>query len=301
MAEQAEATQEEVTQEAQDGEQLPDVDDDAASQNDASTEVEQEGEGEPAGADGEATAGVPTLDDDSPASNEASNAAPEWVKELRKRNEETARENRELKARLAAVEGAQTKPPELGAKPTLEGCDYDAEAFERKLEQWHETKRQHEAAKAEAERKAKAEQDAVQERHRQYEQAKSKLGLSDYAEAESAVSAALSQTQQSILLHGADKPELLVYALGKSPQKLAELAKIQDPVKYSFAVAKLETQMKVKGKTTAPPPPTKLRGNGAIGGTLDSTLARLKAEASKTGDYSKYHAAMREKSSKRAA
>jgi len=50
--------------------------------------------------------------------------APRWVKELRKSQRELARENRELKARLESTASTETKPVQMGPKPTLDGCDY---------------------------------------------------------------------------------------------------------------------------------------------------------------------------------
>ena len=60
-----------------------------------------------------------------------------------------------------------------------------------------------------------------------------------------------------------------------------------DPVKFAFAVAKLETQLKVTNRKAAPPPESTVRGTGRVSGAVDSTLERLRADAEKTGDYSK--------------
>jgi hypothetical protein len=61
-------------------------------------------------------------------------------------------------------------------------------------------------------------------------------------------------TQQGVMLQGADNPALVIYALGKNPKKAAELAAIKDPVKFAFAVAKLEKELKVTNRKAAPPP-----------------------------------------------
>ena len=79
----------------------------------------------------------------------------------------------------------------------------------------------------------------------------------------------------------------MIYALGKNPTKAKELSAINDPVKFAFAVAKLETQLKVTNRKAAPPPESTVRGTGRVSGAVDSTLERLRADAEKTGDYSK--------------
>ena len=76
---------------------------------------------------------------------------------------------------------------------------------------------------------------------------------------------------------------------------MKELAGIQDPVKFAFAVAKLEAQLKVTPKRK---PTTKvekmIKGSGSLAGTTDKKLDRLRAEAEKTGDLSKVHAYKRQ-------
>ena len=48
--------------------------------------------------------------------------------------------------------------------------------------------------------------------------------------------------------------------------------------------------MKVTNRKAAPPPEKTVRGNGAVSGTVDSQLERLRAEAEKTGNYTKVNA-----------
>jgi hypothetical protein len=66
-----------------------------------------------------------------------------------------------------------------------------------------------------------------------------------------------------------------------------ELSSIKDPVKFAFAVAKLETQLKVSNRKAAPPPEKVVKGTGRVSGSVDSTLERLREEAAKSGDMSK--------------
>jgi hypothetical protein len=90
-----------------------------------------------------------------------------------------------------------------------------------------------------------------------------------------------------MILQGAENPALLVYALGKNPKRAKELASIKDPVKFAFAVARLETQLKVTKRKASSKPDPKITGTGRVSGAVDSTLERLRADAERTGDYSK--------------
>lgn len=214
--------------------------------------------------------------------------APSWVKELRKSQRELARENRELKAKLESG-NITAKPAEivLGKKPTLESVDYDSDAYEKELESWYDRKRQVEAQNEAAKAEQAAAQNAWQEKLNHYNKMKTSLKVHDYDEAEHTASEVFNTTQQGIMLQGSDNPALVIYALGKNTKKAAELAAITDPVKFAFAIAKLEGQLKVTNKKPAPPPEKTVRGSGSISGTVDSTLDRLREEASKTGDFTK--------------
>jgi len=118
----------------------------------------------------------------------------------------------------------------------------------------------------------------------------------DYEDAEAFALETFNVTQQGIVLQGSDNPALIIYALGKNSTKAKELASITDPVKFAFAVAKLETQLKVTNrKAAAAPERTISTGGGRISGSVDSTLDRLREEALKTGDMSKVMAYKRSK------
>ena len=77
---------------------------------------------------------------------------------------------------------------------------------------------------------------------------------------------------------------------GKNPVKAKELAAINDPVKFAFAIAKMETQLKVTNKKTAPTPEKTVRGTGGVSGTVSNKLNELKAKAQASGDYTDYFA-----------
>ena len=78
-----------------------------------------------------------------------------------------------------------------------------------------------------------------------YNAAKADLKARDFEDAEAVIADTLSVTQQGIILDGAEKPALLVYALGKNPKKAAELAAITNPVAFAAAIGRLEASLKV--------------------------------------------------------
>lgn len=260
---------------------------------------EAEGETNAAEADGEQAEDdsdevVISIDGESPPQEEEARA-PEWVRELRKSNREKERKIRELEAKLNAS-ATENKPVALGAKPTLESCDYDAEEYEAQLTNWHERKREADAAEAELQAQRDAEAKEWQDKLSSYEKAKASLKVRDYEDAEAFALETFNVTQQGIVLQGSDNPALIIYALGKSQKRAKELASITDPVKFAFAVAKLETQLKVTNrKAAASPERTITTGGGRISGSVDSTLERLREEALKTGDLSKVMAYKRGK------
>ncbi len=260
-------------------------------------EVEQLEEVEAEAVEDEDDGVVVTIGDETPAEEQDDKAAPAWVKDLRKAQRELQRENRELKAKLEQS-APKPKAPEVGKKPTLEDCDYDGDKFEQELTAWHDRKRQVDQLARDQETEQEEQQRAWQERLNAYATAKTDLKAKDYDDAEATVLGSLNETQQGIVIQGADNPALVVYALGKNPKKAAELAAIKDHVKFAFAIAKLETQLKVQNRK-APPAPEKVpSGAGKISGTVDSHLERLREEAAKTGDMSKVVAYKRQQKEK---
>jgi hypothetical protein len=137
-------------------------------------------------------------------------------------------------------------------------------------------KSEHQAVQKEWERKLES-----------YQGAKASLKVRDFEFAEDVVQDTLSVMQQGMIVQGAENPALVVYALGKNPKKAKEIASITDPVKFAFAVAKLETQLKISNRKAQSSPERKISGTARPSGAVDSTLDRLRAEAEKTGDYSK--------------
>lgn len=244
---------------------------------------------------------IVSIGEESPPSDEEDiSKAPDWVRELRTKHRETSKRVRELEEENARLKGTG-KPAAVtvGEKPTLEGCDYDAERFERELESYQARKRaadEQDRKKRDAEQ---AEKDAWQAKLDAYGKSKGELKVKDYDDVETIVTDTLNGTQQGIILNGAENPALLVYALGKNPKKAKELASITDPVKFAFAVAKLETQLKVTPRKAPPPPENIVKGSAPVSGSVDSQLERLRADAAKTGDFTKVHQYKKQQREKR--
>jgi hypothetical protein len=231
-----------------------------------------------------------------PPPPEEQTQAPNWVRELRKANREKEKRIRELEARLTQT--TENKPVVLGQKPKLEDHDYDADKYEEALASWFERKR---LADAEAEKLKQAEQSqqkAWQEKLEGYGKAKAELRVRDFEDAEAVAQELFNITQQGVVLQGADNPALVIYALGKNPKKAQEIANIKDPVKFAFAVAKLEKELKVTNRKAAPPPERVISSTGRVSGAMDSTLERLREEAARTGNMTKV---IQYKAQKRAA
>ena len=212
--------------------------------------------------------------------------APDWVKQMRK-------ENRELKRQLKTTPSTQQEQAKqevtLGKKPTFDDhdCDYDADAYEQALDSWYDKKREYD----QQEQSKKSEQESAEKQWEtvisDFEQKKAGLKVSDFEETEDTIKDSLSVVQQGILLQGADNSARVVYALGKNPKRLKEIASITDPVKFAFALAKLETQMKDNRRKAETSPEKGIRGSANISGGKDSKLDALEREAEKTGDRSK--------------
>ena len=281
---------------AEDGDQIEiddvEVLDDEAGQNENvgdedNSITDQDGDAD----DGDDTEGdddevVVSIGEEAPPPEETTRA-PEWVRELRKADREKARRIKELEAKLNAAAATETKPVALGAKPKLEDHDYDTEKFEAALADWYERKRVADQQVEQQRQAEKAQHDAWQARLESYGKARAELKVRDFEDAEAVAQEVLDVTQQGIVVQGADNPALVIYALGKNPKKAKEISSIKDPVKFAFAVAKLEKELKVTNRKAAPPPERTIQGTGRVSGAVDSTLERLRAEAEKTGNYTK--------------
>lgn len=208
--------------------------------------------------------------------------APSWVKELRQKHREQTKRNKQLEQELEKYKQSQVKTPE---KPTLASCDYDEIEFERKLNEYNNAMVEVNKQKEVQQQEEQKHQEEWQNTLNTYAKQKESLKVKDYEEAEATVEDEFDVNQQAMLLNATQNPALVVYALGKNTKALNELSGIKDPVKFAASIARMETTLKTnRRRRPAPAPDEKLSGSGSIvGGNLD----KLRAEAARTGDYSK--------------
>lgn len=207
---------------------------------------------------------------------------PEHIADLRRRYREEKRRREELEAAVAP------KAEDAGPKPNLDDYwerDDPQGDFERDLLAWN-AKRASAAERQEREREAAA---ALQREWEadlgELETQRSSLKVRDFEAAHDKVSEVLSEAQQAILVQVARNKAALLYALGKNTDRLANLAKVTNLAKFAGEVARLDMETRVSRKP-ATKPETPIRGAGSLSakGATDAKLARLEAEAEKTGN-----------------
>lgn len=235
---------------------------------------------------------IVTIGDEPPEDEEDEEKAeaPGWVKKVRTVNRKLEGEVKALKRQLQERSTEQKPEPavEVGEKPTLKSVGYDDKKYEQELASYYERKREADEQEAQKAKQVEEYQKRWQAKQSRYDEKKKEHSFRDFDEAEDLVKNTLDMTQQNVIVHGADDSSLLVYALGRNPKKLDELAKVKDPVEFAFKIAKLEEKLKVTSKK-APAPEKKVAGSkaGGLSGKSDQTLERLRAEAERTGDYTK--------------
>lgn len=202
------------------------------------------------------------------------------IRQLRK-------ELREAKAKARELEKPVVERRELRDEPTMEEHAFDEDAFKADWKAWNQEKAEIDREQATAnERQAAIQRDWEADVAR-FETQKQELaadGVDSVDEAQDAVASTLNLAQQAALVKAAENPARLMVALGRSPTKLAELAKITDVIKFAAAVAKVEGTVKVvKSKRRAPNIDSPQRGSGRLT-TSDKKLEQLEERAARTGD-----------------
>lgn len=220
------------------------------------------------------------------------------IRMLRRKADEAVKakaELRDAKRKLAELEAAKAPAKvELPKEPDLADFDYDTAKFKAAHREWialeAKVKDQEATARAAneaAEREWKGKLDG-------YAEAKKTLRVQGFDEAEADAREILSQTQQAIILQGAENPALMVYALGKNPVEAKKLAAIKDPVQFAFAVAKMEaTKLKATPRKPSAAPEQSVKGSGQPPSASTASIEKLREQATRTGDFRAYHAAKR--------
>lgn len=266
------------------------LDNDQIEQDDLQDDVTDEPE-QQEDAEGELVITLDGVADEEAAEEEPEDVGPKGqaaMKALRAAQKEAARRVKELERQLAAVTAPKVEEEDPGPKPTAADAGFDDEKLVDMVIAWKEKVDRVEAKKAEALAKQTAAQEAFKQRQIDYVTAERALPISEEEKnrSKSAVMAALNDTKQAILLRNLSGEEAarVVYALGKSPSKLDELAKM-DADQFAFNLAKIAGSVKMERKPAPVETPLKGGGTGGIG--LGSWKARLEAaekKAERTGD-----------------
>lgn len=225
-------------------------------------------------------------DSPDPEDKDEKREAPQWVKDIRKENREL---KKQLKAQKKEKENAEIV---LGKEPEIDDpeIDYDKAKFKAKWDKWNSEKLAYEKQEEKRKAEEKRQQDQWEETQRRYNERKASLKVDDYDEVEDLIGETLNTVQQNIVLSGADDPAVVFLALSKNSSHLERLSKIEDPVKFAFAVAKLEKDMKVTRRRASTQPERKIKGGSVVVDGDKKHLDKLREEAERTNDYSKVHA-----------
>ncbi len=203
------------------------------------------------------------------------------------------KQNRLLQQQLRAKDTPkQDEVIELGEEPTLESCEYDEDKFKAEVKAYYAREKAIEKQKEEQAKQQDKVKQAQQTQLEAYETQKKALGAKNYKVAEEefltsvhAVNPALGE----VILNAAEDMAKMVYVLGTQPKKLESLLKITNPYKLAAEVARIEKDVKVQKKQSNIKPEGTLKGDIGGGATASSEkhLEKLRAEAQKTGDFTK--------------
>ncbi len=204
------------------------------------------------------------------------------INTLRKRLRE---QGKELAARRATEPVREETLPPIPPMPTIEAFDYDGDAFAVAVERRADLVAAHRVQQARAQEAQQAAVDAYNAELASYQAKAKALRVPDFEDAEDAIREGLNVTQQTVLVKYASNPALVAYALGKRPAKLAELSRIDDPVRFAVAMADFEKGIKMQARKPSTAPETIVRGTApAATPGPDKMLEKLERDAERTGD-----------------
>lgn len=281
MAQEAEQVEEEIIDEVEEPIDEVEGEDDAAQDETSEANDNDEDDDEVVVSFGE----VEEPEDDKPA--------PEWVKNLRKQDREKAKLIKELEAKLAEKEPAKLTP-----EPQLADFDYDEDAYKAAYAQYLTEKQDVDRKAQEAQARREAQEQEFIERQQSYVEAAQSLKVPNYQDAEDLVRDVLTDDQRQLIIEGIDNPQdqaYLVYALGKNPEKLQELAKITSLPRFAVELGKIQKDMKVTKRKPNSKPEQKPQGGSATApGRLQKKLDAARADAKKSGNWDQYFALKRQ-------
>lgn len=205
---------------------------------------------------------------------------------------------KELEGKLKERAPAEVEAkPALGPRPKRDDFDYDEAAYDAATDKWHEDKRTYDAEQAEVVEQQRKAAEEWNGRLAHYNTRKTELAkrVPDMDEAEEFVLKTFDQTQQGILVQAAEDAAVLAYALAKNPKKAKELAGERNHILFTKKLALMEASLKTSTRKAPPPTDKPLKGTSSTRGAVDGELDRLRADAEKTGDFSKVMAYKRQR------
>ncbi|CAM3700041.1 scaffolding protein [Xenorhabdus thuongxuanensis] len=182
------------------------------------------------------------------------------------------------------------QPPRM---PQLsdEGIDWDEDIYQTRMTEWADKNSQYLNQKAEQDRQQQALQQAHQQKMATYQARVKSLKVPSYQQAEQAVIDDVPEVIQAMILHFAEKPEMVVLALGRNAELRQQMANATDPVVIGRLIGSIESKARMmpKPKNNAATTPEVKGGNGAALNNLE----KLKSDALESGNWDKYFAAKR--------
>ena len=244
-----------------------------------------------------------TFGDDAPEGDDERD--PAFVKALRQKARDDAREKKRLADELAELK-AKLNPQDAGAGeyPQLADYGYDEDQHAAAVKTWSAKVAADEAKQLAAQQEATKRQQQWAETVNGFEAKAKELAIPNFTETVETISDAFGDDtngqQAKALFVMADDPRLLP-ALKASPSELARLVGLKnDPARLAIAIGELKGKIRAMPRKASPAVDEPLRGNAAPMEASDKALARLEAEAERTGDRSKVIAYKREQRQKAA-
>ncbi|MGL4752528.1 MAG: hypothetical protein ACRCXB_08950 [Aeromonadaceae bacterium] len=165
--------------------------------------------------------------------------------EIKTRNDELRAKDEEI-ARLRQISQPVTEP----VKPTLEGCDYDDAKYESELDKYYTNKRAFDDSKKQQEEQQKQFMAKHNELLGKYETAKKALKVKGFDVAEKRFLDEVPENVQGMILHYAEKPEIVALALGTNADLRKKFAEVKDPIAFGKMLRDIERDARLlpKGK-----------------------------------------------------
>jgi hypothetical protein len=230
---------------------------------------------------------VVTIGEESLTSDEDEMQDSSVIRNFRKQTREQAKLLKEQAKELEKYKAATEKPAELGKMPELEDFDYDEAKYREGLKDYLAKEQEVKAVAKQAEVEKVEAEKVWNQKLADYGESKAKLKVAGFQEAEETTQLALDDVKQGMIIQYATNPELVVYAIGKNPERAEKFSKIKDSGEFIKQMTLLESTMKVSSKKTIPGPESTVKGSAPKAGTSDNALEKLRKEAEVSGNYNK--------------